>query len=59
MFWAQYGNVKDTCEGEGSEDFDKISRVFTLAIINFCYGTVNSVRITVTVRQTDAAMMRP
>jgi hypothetical protein len=59
MFWAQYGNVKDTCEGEGSEDFDKISRVFTLAIINFCYGTVNSVRITITVRQTDTAMMRP
>ena len=59
MFWAQYGNVKDTCEGEGSEDFDKISRVFTLAIINFCCGTVNSVRITITVRQTDTAMMRP
>ena len=59
MFWAQYGNVKDTCEGEGSDDFDKISRVFTLAIINFCYGTVNSVRITITVRQTDTAMMRP
>ena len=39
MFLVQYGNVKDTCEGEGSEDFDKISRVFTLSIINFCYGT--------------------
>ena len=52
MFWVQYGNVKDTCEGEGSEDFDKISKVFTLAIINFCYCTVHiSTSVAVGLRQ--------
>lgn len=40
MFWVNYGDVADACEGQDSEEFEQASTLLTLSIIAVVSGII-------------------